>query len=118
MLLIKNGYVKTMSNGDIPNGYVLIGDDGQVKEYREETTYSSIGEPHHRHISHLVGLYPGTLINDTTPEWLEGARVTLRGRGDASTCWAAAPCPWAECGRHWFRRPRGTPITICGSSTR
>jgi len=69
---------------------VLLGDDGQVKEYREETTYSSIGEPHHRHISHLVGLYPGTLINDTTPEWLEGARVTLRGRGDASTCWAAA----------------------------
>lgn len=31
MLLIKNGYVKTMSNGDIPNGYVLIGDDGKIQ---------------------------------------------------------------------------------------
>lgn len=69
---------------------VLLGDDGQVKEYREETTYSSIGDPHHRHISHLVGLYPGTIINDQTPEWIEGARVTLTKRGDMSTCWAAA----------------------------
>ena len=69
---------------------VLIGDDGQIKEYREERGYSSIGDPHHRHISHLVGLYPGSIINDTTPEWIEGAKVTLTGRGDVSTCWAAA----------------------------
>ncbi len=69
---------------------VLIGDDGQVKEYREETTYSSIGEPNHRHISHLVGLYPATVINSNTPEWLEGAKVTLTRRGDRSTCWAVA----------------------------
>ena len=69
---------------------VLIGDDGQVKEYREETTYSSIGDPNHRHISHLVGLYPATVINSETPEWLEGARVTLTRRGDRSTCWAVA----------------------------
>ena len=69
---------------------VLIGDDGQVKEYREETTYSSIGEPNHRHISHLVGLYPATIINANTPEWLEGAKVTLTKRGDRSTGWAVA----------------------------
>ena len=68
---------------------VLIGDDGQVKEYREETTYASIGDPKHRHISHLVGLYPATIINDDTPEWLEGAKVTLTNRGDVSTGWAA-----------------------------
>ena len=69
---------------------VLIGESGQVKEYREETTYSSIGDPKHRHISHLVGLYPGTVINSSTPEWIEGAKVTLYGRGDESTGWAAA----------------------------
>ena len=69
---------------------VLIGDDGQVKEYREETTYSSIGDPTHRHISHLVGLYPATVINADTPEWIEGAKVTLTKRGDRSTCWAVA----------------------------
>jgi alpha-L-fucosidase 2 len=69
---------------------VLIGDDGQIKEFREETTYSSIGEPLHRHVSHLVGLYPGTVINEKHPEWLKAAEVTLNRRGDRTHCWAAA----------------------------
>ena len=30
MLLIKNGYVKTMVGADIENGCVLIGDDGKI----------------------------------------------------------------------------------------
>lgn len=30
MLLIKNGYIKTMAGPDIPNGCVLIGDDGKI----------------------------------------------------------------------------------------
>ena len=77
---------------------VLIGEDGQVKEYREERKYGDIGEYHHRHISQLVGLYPGTIINETTPEWLTGARITLNFRGDRSTGWAAAHrlCLWAR----------------------
>ena len=69
---------------------VLIGDDGQIKEYREETTYSSIGEPNHRHVSHLVGLYPGTVINERHPELIKAAQVTLNRRGDKTHCWAAA----------------------------
>ena len=32
MLLIKNGYVKTMAGDDIPNGFVLVGDDGKIAE--------------------------------------------------------------------------------------
>ena len=31
MLLIKNGYIKTMAGADIPNGYVLIGDNGKIQ---------------------------------------------------------------------------------------
>ena len=69
---------------------VLIGDDGQVKEFREETHYASIGEPNHRHVSHLVGLYPGTIINESHPEWISAAEVTLNRRGDRSHCWAVA----------------------------
>ena len=30
MLLIKNGYIKTMAGSDIPNGCVLVGDDGKI----------------------------------------------------------------------------------------
>ena len=69
---------------------VLIGVDGQIKEYREENRYGDIGDNNHRHISHLVGLYPGTIINKRTPEWMDGAKLVLERRGDRSTGWATA----------------------------
>ena len=79
---------------------VQIGLDGQIKEFREEGHYGEIGEYEHRHISHLVGLYPGTLINKNTPEWLNGAEIALTKRSDKSTGWAAAHrlCAWARTG--------------------
>lgn len=75
---------------------VELGDDGQIKEWAEETTYNTdasgnaLGDPVHRHISHLVGLYPGTLINRDTLELLEGAKVVLEKRGDDSTGWSCS----------------------------
>lgn len=69
---------------------VQIGSSGQVKEFREERKYGEIGESHHRHISHLVGLYPGSCITRETPEWMAAAKVTLNRRGDKSTGWAMA----------------------------
>lgn len=70
---------------------VLLGASGQVKEYREEKFYGDLVlEQHHRHISHLVGLYPGTQINELTPAWLDAAKVTLNRRGDVSTGWSMA----------------------------
>ncbi len=78
---------------------IIIGLSGQVKEFREEDYYGSVGdEKQHRHISHLVGLYPGNLINSTTPAWLDGANVVLNNRGDKSTGWAVAHriCLWAR----------------------
>ena len=35
MLLIKNGYVKTMAGPDLPQGSVLIGDDGKILSVAE-----------------------------------------------------------------------------------
>lgn len=69
---------------------VLVGKSGHIKEYREESFYGEIGEYHHRHISQLVALFPGTLINYQTPAWLDAAKVTLNERGDESTGWALA----------------------------
>jgi len=69
---------------------VQIGDSGQIKEYREETAYGSIGDPKHRHISHLKALFPGQLINHHKTEWINAAKVTLEQRGDKSTGWAMA----------------------------
>ncbi len=69
---------------------VQVGYSGQIKEYREEKYYGEIGDPKHRHISNLMALYPGTLINSDTPAWLDAAKVTLENRGDKSTGWAMA----------------------------
>ena len=69
---------------------VLIGESGQIKEYREEKKYGEIGEYKHRHISQLVGLYPGTLINKNHPDWMKAAAYSLTERGDESTGWALA----------------------------
>jgi alpha-L-fucosidase 2 len=69
---------------------ILIGASGQIKEYREENEYADIGDPHHRHISQLCPLFPGTLINSNTPDWLEAAGVTLDLRGNKATGWGLA----------------------------
>lgn len=69
---------------------ILIGADGQVKEYREEHHYSDIGDPKHRHISHLCPLFPGTLINSERADWMQAASKTLDLRGNKTTGWALA----------------------------
>ena len=69
---------------------ILIGESGQIKEYREERKYGEIGEYHHRHISQLMGLMPGTLVTAARPDWMAAAKKTLDFRGDESTGWALA----------------------------
>ena len=69
---------------------VQVGWSGQIKEYREEKFYGEVGEFRHRHISQLVGLYPGTQITRETPAWLDAAKKTLDFRSDESTGWALA----------------------------
>ena len=69
---------------------ILVGYSGQVKEFREEEYYGEIGEYTHRHISQLVGLFPGEMINSNTPAWLDAAIVTLTERGDQATGWGVA----------------------------
>jgi alpha-L-fucosidase 2 len=65
-----------------------IGSDGRVKEWLEEYKES---EPHHRHVSHLWGLYPGFEISEHgTPDLAAAARKTLDVRGDAGTGWSIA----------------------------
>ena len=45
----------------------------------------------HRHLSHLVALYPGRQIDlHRTPQFAEAARISLNARGDVSTGWSTA----------------------------
>jgi alpha-L-fucosidase 2 len=60
-----------------------IGSDGRILEWLAEYKES---DPHHRHVSHLWGLYPGNEISPyTTPDLAEAARNTLDMRGDLPT---------------------------------
>ena len=79
---------------------IIIGVGRYIKEYREENYYAEIGEAAHRHVSQLMALYPGTIINRKTPDWLDSAKNTLNLRGDKSTGWAVAHrlCLWARTG--------------------
>jgi alpha-L-fucosidase 2 len=61
---------------------------GRIMEWAEDYTET---EPHHRHTSHLFGLYPGNQITVVgTPELAVAARKTLEGRGDEGTGWSLA----------------------------
>ncbi len=61
---------------------------GRIMEWAEDYKET---EPHHRHTSHLFGLYPGNQITVVgTPELAAAARKTLEGRGDDGTGWSLA----------------------------
>ena len=70
---------------------IKVGLSGQIKEFREETYYNSVGDdPKHRHVSQLMALFPGDIINASTPAWLDAAEVSLSNRGLGSMGWARA----------------------------
>jgi alpha-L-fucosidase 2 len=65
-----------------------LGADGRLMEWLEEYKEA---DPHHRHVSHLWGLYPGSEVTSAgTPRLAEGARKSLEVRGDAATGWSLA----------------------------
>lgn len=70
-----------------------VGKTGLLKEWFEEDEpdfdYSKV-QKNHRHISHLMGLYPGKQINNSRPELMKAAIATMNDRGDESTGWARA----------------------------
>jgi alpha-L-fucosidase 2 len=69
---------------------VRTGSDGTIMEWIKD--YKEF-EPGHRHISHLLGLHPGTQITSETPELFEAAKSTLAKRlenGGGHTGWSRA----------------------------
>jgi alpha-L-fucosidase 2 len=67
-----------------------VGSWGQIMEWQTEINLDNPTN-NHRHVSQLVGLYPGRQINPlTTPDLFKAAKVTLNARGDAGTGWSMA----------------------------
>lgn len=65
-----------------------ISADGRIMEWLKDYKET---EPQHRHISHLYGLFPASLITPAnTPELAEACKKTLEVRGDDGPSWSIA----------------------------
>jgi alpha-L-fucosidase 2 len=63
-----------------------IGAEGRLQEWFLDFKDQ---EPHHRHVSHLWGLYPGKQITrESTPDLFAGVRRSLEIRTDDGTGWS------------------------------
>lgn len=65
----------------------MVGSHGQLQEWYEDYQEADVN---HRHVSHLYGLYPATLIGQEDKELIEACRTTLKRRGDEGTGWSIA----------------------------
>lgn len=66
----------------------VVGPDGRIMEWLK--SYNEV-DPHHRHLSHLYGLYPANLITpEHTPILAEAAKKSLEVRGDDGPSWSIA----------------------------
>lgn len=64
-----------------------IGKAGQLQEWLEDWDLE-VPEIHHRHVSHLYGVYPSLQIDPVrTPDLAAAARRSLEIRGDDATGW-------------------------------
>ncbi|MBB5353919.1 alpha-L-fucosidase 2 [Haloferula luteola] len=62
-----------------------IGKHGQLQEWLEDKDNPNY---HHRHVSHLWGVFPGEDITWETPDFMKAARQSLIFRGDGGTGWS------------------------------
>ena len=63
-----------------------IGQHGQLQEWHRDFDEQDV---HHRHVSHLIGVFPGRLFTaESTPELFAAARQSLERRGDEGTGWS------------------------------
>ena len=85
-----------------------IGKHNQLQEWLDD-----VDEPndHHRHVSHLYGLYPSNQISAyRTPELFAAAKNTLIQRSDVSTGWSMG---WKV---NWWAKMQDPPSWQVGKS--
>jgi len=91
------GQLAAMRSRLAPN---QVGSAGQLQEWLEDWDLKA-GDIHHRHVSHLYGLYPGRDIHRRdTPALAAAVKKSLEIRGDRATGWATAwrICLWTHLG--------------------
>lgn len=72
-----------------------IGSFGQLQEWYKDWKECDV---HHRHVSHLYGLYPADVIKEEETELRDACKMVLNRRGDSGTGWCITwkSCLWAR----------------------
>ncbi|WP_435138343.1 glycoside hydrolase family 95 protein [Formosa sp. A9] len=79
-------FAKTLETTLTKMAPMQIGQHGQLQEWLIDWDDP---EDHHRHVSHLYGLFPSNQISPfRTPELFQAAKTSLKYRGDESTGWS------------------------------
>jgi len=84
-----NTFVKKLEGrlNKLDNG-LTIGNWGQLREWKHE---NDDPKNEHRHVSHLMGLYPGKQISPMLDKkYADAAKKSLEARGDGGTGWSRA----------------------------
>ncbi len=75
---------------NLDNG-LEIGSWGQIKEWKQDSGNLDFKGNQHRHLSHLIALYPGNQISyHKDSEYADAAKESLLSRGDMGTGWSRA----------------------------
>ncbi len=86
ILEIDSGFAAELQKKRAQLPPMQVGRHGQLQEWLKDWDDP---EDHHRHVSHLYGLYPSNQISPyRTPALFQAARQSLIQRGDVSTGWS------------------------------
>ena len=91
-----SGFAQTLADLKEKMAPMQIGRHAQLQEWMYDWDDPN---DHHRHVSHLYGLFPGNQISPLrTPELFAAARNSLEYRGDPATGWSMGwkVCLWAH----------------------
>ncbi|KAB7790193.1 alpha-L-fucosidase [Bifidobacterium leontopitheci] len=87
---------------------IEVGKSGQIKEWYFEGELGKKADGsaipsydlHHRHLSHMLGLFPGDLITVDNSQYMDAAKYSLTQRGDDATGWGVGQRinSWARTG--------------------
>lgn len=96
LLGVDSDFAKTLAALMEKMAPMQIGKHAQLQEWMYDWDNP---DDHHRHVSHLYGLFPGNQISPwRTPELFAAARNSLNYRGDPATGWSMGwkVCLWAR----------------------
>ncbi|WP_100407816.1 glycoside hydrolase family 95 protein [Bacillus solitudinis] len=96
LLGVDEKFIEELQTAKLKLAPPQVGKYGQLQEWSNDFEDEDI---HHRHVSHLFGVFPGNQLTECdTPEFYKAAKQSLKRRGDGGTGWSLAwkICLWSR----------------------